>query len=130
VRVGGASTGSTGPQAEAELERWQTELARLADQVRAWQPEASRHLTVGGVFSSYQSRRSGVGTAGDPAWVAAVAIQDTVFVDSATITSQVGAPCDPACWRFVRGPLLEGMMQRNGCAAGHPSRQRHGKRPP
>jgi deoxyribonuclease V len=90
----------------ADPEALVAEQRRLADVVEErWVPGADP--VVGGCWSCFPRGVSGPGSAGDPAWAAAVSVRHGVLVHRAVVTGSAGAPYLPGMMALRAGRLLE-----------------------
>lgn len=93
------------PETAAELERLQLEIARAAGRAEPWSPRAE--VVAGGVFAAARRGSAGEGSAGDLAWVAAVAARGGDVLDWAVIRGRFAAPYRPGLLALREGALLE-----------------------
>lgn len=82
------------------------EQERLAGEVEEpWVPGADP--VVGGCWVCFPRRVTGPGSAGDPAWAAAVSMQGATVVHGEVVTGSAGAPYLPGLMALRAGRLLE-----------------------
>jgi deoxyribonuclease V len=97
--------------ADAEsLIAYQEELA-TADSP-AWHPEGP--IRVGGCWVCFARGQTGPGSAGDPAWAAAVVLAGDETVDEAATRGSAGSPYRPGLLALRLGPLMEQAMRDLG----------------
>ena len=106
VPSSGGSSRVVWPTSAADLQRLQRELAERSRQAPAWHPPADRPLRVGGVFVASARGGEGVGTAGDPAWVAAVVLERGAMLDLVVFADRFDAPYAPGLLALREGRLL------------------------
>ena len=97
------------PVTEAGLVAVQRELAG-ADPP-PWRPESLDELFVGGCFVCFPRGRPGVGSAGDPAWAAAVVLRGRRVEARCTASGTAGAPYQPGLLALREGPLLDAAVR-------------------
>ena len=95
------------PRTRDELEGLQRILAERSKAEPAWRPPDDRPTRVGAVFIASRRRRVGLGTAGDPAWVAAVVMVAGRAVDSVVIEGAFDSPYAPGLLALRQGRLLD-----------------------
>lgn len=84
-----------------ELEELQSDLARWADAVEAWQPPVDAHLAIGGLFVAPSIR-------GTPrCWVGACVVRDGRARSSIVVSGEPPAPYVPGHLALREGPMLE-----------------------
>lgn len=120
------------PTAPGELEALQQRLARL--EPRIWRPDPERRLVVAGAFVAGPVGLVGIGGAGDPLWVAAVALVagEPGPLSSTAVHGRAGGPYVPGLLALREGPLLERAIRTlrltpdvvlvNGTGLDHPRR--------
>jgi deoxyribonuclease V len=104
-----AARAPTWPETAAELKREQQRLADMAPE--PWRPAAAEPLVIAGCFVCFPRGETGRGRAGDPAWVAAVAMEGRVVTAQAVVTGAAGAPYEPGLLALREGPLLEAAVR-------------------
>jgi deoxyribonuclease V len=74
-----------------------------------WQPPG-RRLAVGGCFVCFPRGSAGAGARGDPAWAAAVVMQEDEVVARSAVTGAAGAPYDVGLLALREGALLQAAL--------------------
>ena len=97
-----AQNGVMWPSDAEELRAVQQELA--AAEPEPWTIEGVPR--VGGCWVCFPRGLSGPGDAGDPAWAAAVVMQEGRLVDKVVTTGVTGAPYEPGLLALRLGPIL------------------------
>jgi deoxyribonuclease V len=97
------------PDSADELERLQLELAVRWRRQPAWFPPTDRPPRVGGVFVA--SPRGGFGLAGEPAWVAAVVLEDGSVLESTIVQAEFAAAYMAGLLAMREGRLLAEAVQ-------------------
>ena len=92
------------PTQAAALTAYQRDLAAAAPPT--WRP-AGDHLRVGGCWVCFPRGLTGPGSAGDPAWGAAVVMLGRTVVDRRVTTGRTAAAYHPGLLALRIGPLLE-----------------------
>jgi deoxyribonuclease V len=96
------------PDTHRELERLQRKLARHADEAEAWSPRESGTPAVGGVFVSLPTVTSR--ELRDLAWAAAVVMEGSTVVATATATRRLERSYQPGYLGLAVGPVLEDVV--------------------
>ncbi|MGZ4426643.1 MAG: endonuclease V [Nocardioidaceae bacterium] len=92
------------PTQAGTLIAYQRDLARAAP--ARWRP-ASDDLRVGGCWVCFPRGLTGPGSAGDPAWAAAVVLHGGGLVDRRVTTGRTAAAYHPGLLALRLGPLME-----------------------
>src|SRR5690554_1481043 len=101
------------PRSAAQLVDCQQRLASAAESVLAADPWTPPEVpVVGGCFVAFARGYSGPGSAGDPAWAAAVDWSQGTVVASAVVTQRVPAPYVPGMLALRVGPILAAAVER------------------
>jgi deoxyribonuclease V len=99
------------PSDESELIAAQRELAAAADAVEQWRlPDEIDGLLVAAVFVTFPTGSHGPGSAGEPAWAAAVLQRGGRIVETALLRGESGAPYAAGLLALREGALLEGAL--------------------
>ncbi|HEY4028332.1 MAG TPA: endonuclease V [Candidatus Dormibacteraeota bacterium] len=93
------------------VEALQRRLAGAADEAPLWQRAEGERVRVGGVFAAPFHGLAGLGTAADPAWAAAVVVEDGEVVDEAVVAGTFSAPYQAGYLALRQLPLLEGAVR-------------------
>ena len=96
------------PDTHRELERLQRKLSRNADEAEAWSPPGSGTPAVGGVFVSLPTITSQ--ELRDLAWAAAVVMEGSTVVATATATRRLERSYQPGYLGLTVGPILEDVV--------------------
>ena len=97
------------PATGAELEAEQSRIARIETQ--PWVPGDSAPV-VGACFTAFARGIEGEGAAGDPAWVASVALRGNRIIDSQISRDGARAPYSPGHLFLRAGPLILRSLER------------------
>lgn len=104
----GARTGVRGfPPGAAPLEALQRRLAAAADEAVCWRPVAGEPARVAAVFAAPFRGLVGLGTGADPAWAAAVVVEDGSVVAEAVVAGAFAASYRPGYLALRQLALLE-----------------------
>ena len=95
------------PGGSGHLEELQRRLALQWWDQPAWHPQAGRSPLVGAAFATTFRGLAGTGSAGDPAWVAAVLWLEGRLVKSVVLTGSFDAPYVPGLLALREGRLLQ-----------------------
>ena len=98
------------PETPDELVRIQERLA--AAPFDLWRPAGDAPRTAAGCFVCFPRDREGSGTAGDPAWAAAVLLVDGRGTATEIVHGRAAAAYEPGLLALREGPLLEAAVRR------------------
>jgi len=98
------------PETPDELVRIQERLA--AAPFDPWRPVGDAPRTAAGCFVCFPRDREGSGTAGDPAWAAAVLLVDGRGTATEIVHGRAAAAYEPGLLALREGPLLEAAVRR------------------
>lgn len=96
------------PETERDLERLQRKLARRVDEVDPW-VDGEGSPAIGGVFVSLPSGRNQ--ELRDLAWAAAIVMEGSGVVATATATRRLDRPYQPGYLALTIGPIIEDVVQ-------------------
>jgi deoxyribonuclease V len=106
-RLTRARSPSAWPDSAEALEAAQRQVAALAEAVEPWQPDPDTLSLVAGVFVAYPRGLSGVGAAGDAAWVGIAVHDGRRMVEWQALAGEAGAPYRAGYLALRDGNLLE-----------------------
>ena len=99
------------PESAAALVERQRRLAEEAEGITLWRPSRGSGLRLGGVWVVYPRGGVGAGRGGDPAWAAAVVIEDEQVLCTATVRGVAGSAYEPGLLALREGALLESALR-------------------
>ena len=97
------------PDTHRDLERLQRKLSRHADEAEPWSPPDGGTPAVGGVFVSMPTVKSR--ELRDLAWAAAVVMEGSTVVATATATRRLERSYQPGYLGLAVGPILEDVVR-------------------
>ncbi|HSR26220.1 MAG TPA: endonuclease V, partial [Candidatus Eisenbacteria bacterium] len=107
TRAGTPAVPDAGARAAGSLEDLQRRLAVLADEAVPRRRAEREPLRVAGVFAAPFRGLTGLGTAADPAWAAAVVVEDGEVVDQVVVAGTFSASYRPGYLALRQLALLE-----------------------
>jgi deoxyribonuclease V len=108
VVIYGGAAAAEWPATRRRLVEIQLELGALRP--LSWHP-SSGPIAVGACFVCFPRHNTGAGASGDPAWAAAVVLQEDQAVARSVVTGTAGAPYEEGLLALREGALLHAALR-------------------